>query len=297
MENCCSMSACGSSTVCHFAKQNFVDRFEYLEQCVATTQRQFAQQRLLLEVFTFAIVHWPMTKPFSQVHHQMLKRMVRSSALAIVPPQPDQNIAQGSVNQRRRREGDSAGRSARHDMVIVIVINIVHPPWTSTIPIHYIFSRRTAATSACLKRTQPAPPSHPQRLPWWSTTWWRTTWIRLLGRMIYKIIQVGPDGAQHPPAQRLSWGDLRSTGWQHHIYEIPFCKTFSLLPCQSFSSCRSQVNFPQVTSFSDHEEREEPASQSEIVVEAEVNFSLLGLQNVKIQSQTLQILADIDRFF
>ena len=52
-----------------------------------------------------------------------------------------------------------------------------------------------------------------------------------------------------------------------------------------------------MTSFSDHEEREEPASQSEIVVEAEVNFSLLGLQNVKIQSQTLQILADIDRFF
>ena len=34
----------------------------------------------------------------------------------------DQNIGQGSVNQRRRREGDSTGRSARHDMVSVIVI-------------------------------------------------------------------------------------------------------------------------------------------------------------------------------
>ena len=41
----------------------------------------------------FHICHRPMTKPFSQVHHQMLKRMVRSSALAIVPPPPDQNIA------------------------------------------------------------------------------------------------------------------------------------------------------------------------------------------------------------
>ena len=30
--------------------------------------------------------------------------------------------------------------------------------------------------------------------------------------------------------------------------------------------------FCQVTSFSDHEEREEPASQSEIVIEAEVIF-------------------------
>ena len=52
-----------------------------------------------------------------------------------------------------------------------------------------------------------------------------------------------------------------------------------------------------MTSFSDHEEREEPASQSEIVVEAEVNFSLWVLQNLEIQSRTLQILTDIDRFF
>ena len=51
-----------------------------------------------------------------------------------------------------------------------------------------------------------------------------------------------------------------------------------------------------MTSFSDHEEREEPASQSEIVVEAEVNFSLWVLQYLEILSQTLQILTDIDRF-
>ena len=56
-------------------------------------------------------------------------------------------------------------------------------------------------------------------------------------------------------------------------------------------------NFPQVTSFSDHEEREEPASQSEIVVEAEVSFSLWVLQNLEILSQTLHILTDLDRFF
>ena len=31
-------------------KEEQLQRFEYLEQCVATTQRQFAQQRLLLEV-------------------------------------------------------------------------------------------------------------------------------------------------------------------------------------------------------------------------------------------------------
>merc|ERR1719370_851159 len=30
-------------------KEEQLQRFEYLEQCVATTQRQFAQQRLLLE--------------------------------------------------------------------------------------------------------------------------------------------------------------------------------------------------------------------------------------------------------
>ena len=237
-----------------------------------------------------------------RIHSKLFRKFWRSRGTkepAYITVPHDQNIAQGSVNQRRRREGDSAGRSARHDMVSVIVINIVQPPWTSTIPIpiHYIFWRRRAATSACLKRTQPAPPSHPRRLPWWSTTWWRTTWTRLLGRMIYKIIPLRPDGAQHPPAQRLSWGDLRSTGWQHHIYEILFCKTLCLLPCQSFSSCRSQANFTQVTSFSDHEEREEPASQSEIVVEAEVNFSLWVLQYLEILSQTLQILADIDRFF
>ena len=70
------------------------------------------------------------------------------------------------------------------------------------------------------------------------------------------------------------------------MYEIPFCKTLCLLPCQSFFSFRSQVNFAQVTSFSDHEEREEPASQSEIVVEAEVNFSIWVLQNLEIQSRT-----------
>ena len=52
----------------------------------------------------------------------------------------DQNIAQGSVNQRRRREGDSAGRSARHDMVSVIVIKYspnsmdVHHPY----PLHLL---------------------------------------------------------------------------------------------------------------------------------------------------------------
>ena len=33
-----------------YTKNLFPGRFEYLEQCVATTQRQFAQQRLLLEV-------------------------------------------------------------------------------------------------------------------------------------------------------------------------------------------------------------------------------------------------------
>ena len=86
------------------------------------------------------------------------------------------------------------------------------------------------------------------------------------------------------------------------LYEIPLCKTLCLLQCQSISSCRFQVIFSlrifrQVTSFSDHEEREEPASQSEIVVEAEVSFSLWVLQNLEILSQTLHILTDLDRFF
>ena len=51
-----------------------------------------------------------------------------------------------------------------------------------------------------------------------------------------------------------------------------------------------------MTSFSDHEEREEPASQSEIVVEAEVNFSFWVLQNLEMLLRTLQILTDSFRY-
>ena len=49
-----------------------------------------------------------------------------------------------------------------------------------------------------------------------------------------------------------------------------------------------------MTSFSDHEEREEPASQSEIVVEAEVNFSLLGFAEFR---DSITDFTDFDRFF
>ena len=48
----------------------------------------------------------------------------------------------------------------------------------------------------------------------------------------------------------------------------------------------------QVTSFSDNEEREEPASQSEIVVEAEVRFcGLKELQRILEDFKGLQEIA------
>ena len=68
---------------------------------------------------------------------------------------------------------------------------------------------------------------------------------------------------------------MEHNGFHEEIFGPQVFKNIRKSICQSNLPLLRFGNFLphcQVTSFSDNEEREEPASQSEIVVEAEVSF-------------------------
>ena len=209
-----------------YSQNIFCIRFEYLEQCVATTQRQFSQQRLLLEVTLLITFYHPIFIIIrSGYHHDQLRMMVKPGRSESKTKKRWRGCKREwswwpGYGQHRHCHCQRHHHHCQHHH---------HHPHHHQRPPHdyhhsHLNNEIQGGSHECLSQADSA-----------CSTLSPTAAAIMEHNGFHEEI-FGPQ------VSRTGWSDTRTS-----------------YPCQ-------------VTSFSDQEEREEPASQSEIVVEAEVRW-------------------------